>query len=696
MGRARPPVDSLLRDGLTFLTSLHAAERQALGAHYTSERDIQKIIQPTIVQPWQRRLAAARSRSRLLELHAGLCRFRILDPACGCGHFLLVAWQELRRLDAELRRRLGTRAGSQCVSVRQLFGIEVDARAADRARRLLRQCEPGVNPDANIICDDALFCPWPKVDAIIGNPPFQSKNKMQQAYGVAYLRRLRSRYPEVPGRADYCVYWFRRAHDELAHGGRAGLVGTNTIGQNYSRQGGLDYIVASGGTIVEAVASQAWSGDAAVNVAIVNWVKGNGAGPGPMCRREPPSGRSTIPASLRAMPDVAGAQALAVNRASAGCYQGQTHGHAGFLVSEKEAGRLLQRMPDCREVLFPYLTGDELLDRLPDSPWRWVIDFHPRDLAAARAYPPAIARIAATVLPARRRAAASEAARNRGVGVSSGSRLNWHHRRFLERWWQLSYPRPELIARLRALPRYIACSRVTTYPVFTFVSSGIHPSDVVQVFPFADDYSFGVLQSSLHWEWFRAKCSTLGNGPRYTSETVFNTFPWPQQPAMRHVKDVVEAAVALRACRARLMEENGWSFRQLYRAGSRHPRNPLAKAQRALDRAVSAAYQMPSRLLPDEGQGTWGLLAFLLAINHEVAKREGEKLPVSGPGLSLAPVEKTGVAPGKCADFVSADCMTAPAHIITTDAGNSSTKHQQAVCQDRCGGARSYSNCRGR
>ena len=78
-------------------------------------------------------------------------------------------------------------------------------------------------------------------------------------------RNFGDAYPEIPGRADYCVYWFRKAHDILRIGQRAGLVGTNTIRQNYSRQGGLDYIVQHGGTITEAVSSQPWSGEAVVH-----------------------------------------------------------------------------------------------------------------------------------------------------------------------------------------------------------------------------------------------------------------------------------------------------------------------------------------------------------------------------------------------------------------------------------------------
>jgi type II restriction/modification system DNA methylase subunit YeeA len=89
---------------------------------------------------------------------------------------------------------------------------------------------------------------------------------MQAEMYRTYINRVRQQYPEVPGHADYCVYWFRLAHDEMQEGQRAGLVGTNTIRQNYSREGGLDFIVANGGTIIEAVSSQPWSGDAAVDV----------------------------------------------------------------------------------------------------------------------------------------------------------------------------------------------------------------------------------------------------------------------------------------------------------------------------------------------------------------------------------------------------------------------------------------------
>ena len=108
----------------------------------------------------------------------------------------------------------------------------------------------------NFSSEDALFAKWPKVSAIIGNPPFLSSKKMKVEMPVEYVDKVRKHFSAVPGRADYCVYWFRKTHDQLEKGQRAGLVGTNTIRENYSREGGLDYIVQNKGTISSAVSTQ--------------------------------------------------------------------------------------------------------------------------------------------------------------------------------------------------------------------------------------------------------------------------------------------------------------------------------------------------------------------------------------------------------------------------------------------------------
>lgn len=147
--------------------------------------------------------------------------------------------------------------------------------------------------------------------------------------------------------------------------GRAGLVGTNTIRQNDSRQGGLDYIVANGGTITEAVSNQVWPGDAVVHVSIVNWVKGEQAGKKKLYTQLGDSKDSPwevveiekINSALSAGTDVTQAKTLLANINSAACYQGQTHGHEGFLLSFSEAQEILSD-PASQSAVHLYLMGE--------------------------------------------------------------------------------------------------------------------------------------------------------------------------------------------------------------------------------------------------------------------------------------------------------------------------------------------------
>lgn len=465
------------------------------------------------------------------------------------------------------RRAAGT---VSLVSTKQFFGIEKDSFGVELAKVTLMLAKrialaethessfsenyelpfefekplPLDNLDANIRCDDALFAEWPAADVIIGNPPYQSKNKMQQEFGPAYLNRVRARYSAVPGHADYCVYWFRRAHDELANGGRAGLVGTNTIRQNYSREGGLDYIVQNGGTIIEAVSTQVWSGDAVVHVSIVDWIKGEQAGEKKLFRQVGDNLDSPwevdevehIGASLSGKFDVTAACKLRVNEDSDTCDQGQTHGHAGFLLAPEEAIEMIRQDQRNEQVLKPYMTADEFLSSNPPAPGRFVIDFGSKTIIEAKTFRNPFERIEAKVLADRKRKAQEEDARNiEAWDDDEDAHVNRHHRNFLNKWWVLSYARRGLMTKIKNLPRYVACGQVTKRPIFVFVSKTVSPNAALEVFTFADDYSFGILQSDVHWRWFVERCSTLKGDFRYTSTTVYDTFPWPQSPTLEQI-----------------------------------------------------------------------------------------------------------------------------------------------------------------
>lgn len=670
--------------GTLFQHSMDAKERHALGAHFTSEADIQRIVGPTIIAPWRMKIDKAKNTTELFAVRRELMHFRVLDPACGSGNFLYVSFRELARLDLRILTRLqklipkefASRARPfSIVSPKQFFGIDIDQFGVELAKVTLMLAKklaideamvalgldqhdmalggsdalPLDNLDENVRCEDALFSNWPEAEAVVGNPPYQSKNKLQSELDRGYINRLREQFPIIDGRSDYCVYWFRRAHDHLKSGQRAGLVGTNTIRQNYSREGGLDYITGSGGTITEAVSSMVWSGEANVHVSIVNWIKGTQKGKKRLYIQEgndPDVGWrhddfDTIGPSLSFVLDVTKAKRLEANAKDGGCFQGQTHGHKGFLVQPNEAKLLLIRHPDYSKVLFPFLIADDLIGEKDAKPTRYVIDFQNMDVLQAEQYPELFGRVQRSVLPTREKAAAVEKERNsEALAENPEAKVNHHHANFLKKWWVLSYVREDMIEALSKLSRYIVCGRVTKRPIFEFVDVAIRPNDALQVFPYDDDYSFGILQSGIHWVWFINRCSTLTERFRYTSNTVFDSFPWPQSPNAKQVRSVADAAIALRAKRDELRKKHNLSFRELYRSLELPGDHPLKEVHIELDDAVHAAYGMPDKMDP---------LSFLLDLNSQVARAEAEGREVQGPGLPSTINDRSS--------YVTADCI---------------------------------------
>jgi N-6 DNA Methylase len=630
--------------GTIFEHSLGKEARHATGAHYTSPVDIMKVVSPTIVEPWTELIDRADTLGRLKELLARIESFTVLDPACGSGNFLYVAYRELKRLEARIYERMAAEYKSVdpkqrpfgFVSARNFYGMDINPFAVDLAKvtmmlahklsidelHINENALPLDNLDENFRTGDSLVnpdgtrAPWLKADVIVGNPPFLGAKLLKPAYGVDYMNSVRAAYPEVPGMADFCVYWFRRAHDELKPctsadpvAGRAGLVGTQNVRNNASRIGGLDHIAATG-TIIDAVDNQPWSGEANVHVSIANWVKTQDErllpkvrrlwfkvdSPAKVPKRRHGSGPtskyfeldiryvSRITSSLSDKVDVSAAVRLSIN-AQVVVQQGITPGHAGFVLSDAERLTMTVASDKNNEVIHPYMIGDDILGI--GRPSRWLLDFEDRTVLQAQAYKEPFSHVKAVVLPDR--------LSNTEKGKDEAGNLRSHHKAFLAKWWQLSYSRPELVQTLRKMPRYLACSRVTKRPLFAFISSSVLPGDALQAFALADDYSFGILQASPHAAWFIAKCSKLTERLRYTPESVFDTFPWPQAATHAHIVEVAAASRALRQLRTQAIEGAEGGLRALYRTIDLPGKNPLKDAHASLDAAVLAAYGFSAR-----------------------------------------------------------------------------------------------------
>jgi len=680
--------------GVIFEHSLEKDERHAWGVHYTSPEDIMKIVNPTIVEPWREQIESARTIKGLTQLHERMQTYRVLDPACGSGNFLYIAYREMKRLEARIFERIAETSKVvdprtmyfSYVSAHNFFGIDITPFAVELAKvtmmiarkfaidelHITESALPLDNLDANFFSGDALIAsetmglsdkqnarrravvndgkvsrtPWPKVDVIIGNPPFLGAKKLKPEHGPDYVNAIRRAYPEVPGMADFCVYWIRRAHDHLPPctaadlvAGRAGLVGTQNIRNNQSRVGGLDHVVRDG-TIVEAVDNQPWSGEANVHVSIVNWAKTQDSALLPKTRRlwfkvEPSAAAKklrkkagegsavkdyelsyreveVINSALSDQTDVSTAAVLDCNTQPQVCFQGFITGYKGFVLKPAEARTIIQRDPGSAEVIHPFLIGRDLVSG-DGTPSRSVIDLSGRTLLSAQAYKGAIEHLQAHVLPKIEAKTKTE--------TDSVVKARQDH---LNRWWEMWCPRPGMLGALSKLPRYIVCSDTTKRPIFEFVDCSIWPDHKVRVFAFADDYSFGIMQSYAHWLWFVTKCSKLTERFNYTSRTVFDTFPWPQTPSGAQIEAVAAAGREVRRIRAEALPKMKGGLRALYRTLELPGANPLKEAHAALDVAVLAAFGFSPKA---------DLLAGLLTLNREVAARVERAQAVTAPGI---------------------------------------------------------------
>ena len=641
--------------GNVFEYSMDKRERHREGAHYTTELDIKRIVDPVIAEPWRNDIESVNTLPEALKLYEHLCDYIVLDPACGSGNFLYVAYREMKALEADLRERIVELGGdisqvTRRVTAQQFHGYDVNEFAVELAKVSLMIAKklavdefatnenplPLDNLNQHIKAEDALFNEWVDFDACIGNPPYLGGSTIGKERGIAYMSEVREKYAEVPGRADYCVYWFRRTHDHMKQGARAGLVGTNTIRQNYSRIGGLDYILANGGQIFDAVSSMPWSGEAKVHVSITSWCKGeppfaprlhfyagqNDAGEYVFRTVE----KERINAALSDRIFVSDARRLNVNAKPKRVFQGIDVGNEGFVLDKEQTKKIVERDSNNWAVVKPYLIGDDLLGRSLGQPSRYVVDFFGLDILESRAYAEPFAIIQRFVLPVRKTKAENEIARNReAIAANPKSKTSNFFQRLLGKWWHHMTGRVAMTQYLKSIDRYIVCSRVTKRAIFDFASKSIRPDSSLKVFAFEDDYSFGILQSGAHWQWFVEKASTLKSDYRYTSHSVFDTFPFPQHPAPAQVKAVAEAGRTLHEFRRQRMANSGTlTLRDMYRTLEEPGANPLRQLHDILDAAVLAAYGFD----PDAD-----ILEQLLDLNLEVAAKIEAGESVTAPGI---------------------------------------------------------------
>jgi hypothetical protein len=358
----------------------------------------------------------------------------------------------------------------------------------------------------------------PGFDAIVGNPPFQGGQKITGAIGTDYRDYLVEHLASGRrGSADLCAYFFLRAAALTRTPGQIGLVATNTIAQGDSREVGLDQLTANGLEIIRAVASEPWIGEANLEVAHI-WLR-KGFYKGDHTLDGVPvaaiSSALTKPGKVEGKP-----HRLKANEAKS--FQGSNVLGMGFILTPDEANALITRNPKNRDVLFPYLNGEDLNSTVDQSPTRWVINFHDWPLDRAHApdgyrgqvatdYPDCLKIIEKLVKPERERLAAGDAtARDRA-----------------RRWWQFARPTIVVYSQLAMVAHAIVVAQTSKYHSFFRIPATYVVDQKLVVFPSYDPARLILLQSHWHTLWVLEHGSSLETRPVYTPSDCFETFPFP-------------------------------------------------------------------------------------------------------------------------------------------------------------------------
>ena len=491
----------------------------------------------------------------------------------------------------------------------------------------------------------------PGFDAFVGNPPFAGKNSVAAGNVAGYPVWLKELHEESHGNADLVAHFYRRAFNLIRDGGTFGLIATNTIAQGDTRSSGLRWICEHGGEIYRATKRVKWPGDAAVIVSVLHVARGKCVGNRVL------DGRTVdrITAFLFHRGGHSDPARLAAN--SSRSFQGSIVLGMGFTFDDSdkkgvasplaEMQRIIDSNPRNREVILPYIGGEEVNTSPTHAHHRYVINFAERSEAECRRrWPNLMALVEQRVKPER---------------LKLGD--NGDARRRKERWWLWGRYTPALFAVTRRLEKLLALSRVGQHASLAFLPSRMVYAESVIVFPFQTFAAFCVLQSRTHEIWVRFFGSSLEDRLRYTPSDCFETFPfsegWDTDGSLE------AAGRSYYEYRAALMVENDEGMTKTYnRFNDIYETDPriveLRELHAAMDRAVLDAYGWADIatdyefLLDHEiDEATWGrkkkpyryrwpdtvrdeVLARLLALNAERAAAEaraGVTCPV-GPQLS--------------------------------------------------------------
>jgi hypothetical protein len=629
--------------GALFQSIMDKKARRNLGAHYTSEVNILKALQPLFLDALRAEFdRVKRDRKRLLAFHEKLGRIRVLDPACGCGNFLVIAYRELRMLELDVLRELFKSktsamldvSGILFVDVDQFYGIEIEEFPAQIAQVALWMTDHQMNLKVseefgqyfarlplkkapNILHGNALTIDWRKIVSpsnlshIVGNPPFIGKKEQTDRQKKEVLQIFDG--TKSAGILDYVSCWYRKAVELMDENPKltAAFVSTNSITQG--EQVGVLWsgLLARGITINFAHRTFEWSseakGKAAVHCVIIGFARENTPAKR-LFDYDRPNAEPHEVAAVRINPYLVDADStLLQNRRAPICNVPEINygsfalddGH--FTLAPADKAAIEAESPGAKKYIREFLGGREFLHREP----RWC-------LWLQDAPPEEIRRLAAVY----RRVEAVQKWRN-----SSDRETTKGLAATPAQFAEVRQPTGDYLA----MPT--ASSERRQYIPIAFLSADIIASNQIYVIPGAALFHFGVLTSQMHMAWVRTVCGRIKSDYRYSAGIVYNNFPWPEVTS----KQLMAIETAAEAVLGARYNHRGSSLADLYDPVSMPA--DLAKAHRALDKIVDTAYS----------RSPFASDAERVALLFEMYRRITGPLDLTAPTKSRKPTNKATV-----------------------------------------------------
>jgi hypothetical protein len=586
--------------GSMFQSVMNPKERRNLGAHYTSESNILKLIKPLFLDElWAEFESLKGNKNKLPEFHKKISQLKFLDPACGCGNFLVITYRELRLLELEVLRAT-YKSGQGVLDVSDIIWLDVDmmcgieyeefpARIAEVAMWLIdHQMNMQISNEfgqyfarlplkksAKIVHGNALRVDWEevvskdKLSFIIGNPPFIGKkeqNSSQKSDVEIIFKGIKGF-----GVMDYVACWYVKAAQLIQNTKtKVAFVSTNSISQG-EQVNILWSLLFNHYKIKIHFAHQtfSWSneakGNAAVHCVIVGFANFD-INDKRLFEYENIKGEPHELKVKNINPFLVESKDITVeNRKSPICnvpeiiYGSFALDDGNYTLSELERNEIILANKNSEKLIKPFIGGRELLH----SEKRfclWLADAEPSEILNNSL-------IRERVELVRKWRSNSERGNTKKLAET-----------------------PTLFAEVRQpKTNYLAFPTVSSvnrkYIPIAFLSPDIVASNQLYVLPNVELYHFGVLTSIMHMAWLKYICGRLKSDYRYSASIVYNNFPWPDNPSEKQTKTIEEKAQHVLDVRVSFPTS---SLADLYNPLTMPP--ALVKAHNELDKAVDAAY----------------------------------------------------------------------------------------------------------